>query len=129
MRFTKFLLSESITKNELSRLEGILDGLYRSLNIDIEFSKHFFERLNDARNKKDITIPELQDIFRKAYGRYAKDFQQYGNGMQAVLKDLQTDINVPFVLKWNKKSKLIELISKTVMRKKGFKTKDKELRV
>ena len=119
MRLSNYI-NESITIGQLQELEKILDRLYSSLSIDIEFSKHFFQRVNDARNKKDITIPELQLIFQKAYGRYAKQFLDYSDGMQAVLTDLQTDINIPFVLVWNPKSKMIELISKTVMRKKGF---------
>ncbi|RMG32810.1 MAG: hypothetical protein D6732_12935, partial [Methanobacteriota archaeon] len=51
-----------ITKQQLDALEKHLDALFRHLNIDIEFTKHFFERLHDARNKKDITIDELNDL-------------------------------------------------------------------
>ena len=122
MRLSNYL-NESITIGQLRDLEKVLDALFASANIDIEFTKHFFDRVNDARNKKDITIPELQAIFRKAYARYASELESYGSGFQAVLADLQTNINIPFVLHWNPKSKLIELISKTVMRKKGFTAK------
>jgi len=125
----KTYVNESVTKGQLNDLEKVLDRLYSSLSIDIEFTKHFFDRVNDHRNKRDITIPELQLLFNKTYSRYAKQFLQYENGMEAVLADLQTDINIPFTLKWNKKTKMIDLISKTVMRKKGFKTHDQKLKL
>ena len=48
---------------------------------------------------------------------------------EAVLNDLQTDVNLPFVLKWNKKQKEFELVAKTIMRKKDFKTSDPKLKV
>jgi len=132
VRFTmrlKNFLSESITKNELFRLEKILDRLYSAMKIDIEFTKHFFDRVNDIRNKREITIPELQLLFRKTYTRYAKQLQGFGDGMEAILVDLQTDINIPFVLKWNRKSKMIELVTKTIMRKKGFTSSNKKLKL
>lgn len=128
MRLQQFI-SEEITHDQLNQLEKILDGLFKKFSIDIEFTKHFFNRVNDTRNKRDITVAELQSLFRKTYARYAKEFLKYGDGMQAVLDDIQTDINIPFVLKWNSKSKMIELISKTVMRKKGFKTSNKVFKV
>ena len=35
---------------------------------------------------------------------------------------MQTDINMPFVLKYDRRTQEFDLIAKTVMRKKGFKT-------
>ena len=46
---------------------------------------------------------------------------------EAVIKDMKTDINVPFVL--NLRRGELELVAKTVMRKKNFKTPDRELAV
>jgi hypothetical protein len=50
-----------------------------------------------------------------------------GPDAEAVLKDMQTDVNMPFVLQWDSKNKELDLVAKTVMRKKGFKTPDPEL--
>jgi hypothetical protein len=52
-----------------------------------------------------------------------------GDDAEAVLHDLQTDINMPFVLQWDEKSKEFDLIAKTIMRKKDFKTNDPKLKV
>lgn len=118
-----------VTKQELNQLEKILDALFKSANLDIEFTKHFLDRVNDKRNKKQIDIPELQRLFTKTHTKYSKELASMGDNAEAVLNDIQTDINLPFVLQWNPKSKMIELISKTVMRKKDFKTPDKKLKV
>ena len=48
---------------------------------------------------------------------------------EAVLKDMQTDINMPFVLKYDKRNQEFELVAKTVMRKKGFKTSNQTLSI
>lgn len=122
-------LDDSISKKDLNLLEKILDRLFKSLNIDIEFTRHFFDRVNDPRNKKQITFSELQDLFSKTYSKYGKQLASMGPGTQGVLDDMQDDINVPFVLKWNKKSKMIELVNVTVMRKKNFKSHDRIYKV
>jgi hypothetical protein len=48
-----------------------------------------------------------------------------GPDAEAVLNDMQTDINMPFVLKWDGKE--LDLIAKTVMRKQNFGTPDPKL--
>lgn len=125
-----------VTGAELSALERVLDRMYEKINIDVEFSKHFFDRVNDARNKKQITINELAAIFQKAYQKYKDLFKKEGEDMkmshgdwQAVLNDITTDINLPFVIQWNERTQEIELVSKTVMRKKNFMTSNRKLRV
>jgi len=45
------------------------------------------------------------------------------------MKDLQTDINMPFALRWDRDNNELDLIVKTVMRKKDFKTSNKEFPV
>jgi len=42
---------------------------------------------------------------------------------------MQTDINVPFMLQWDAENNELDLIAKTVMRKKDFKTPDREFAV
>jgi len=52
-----------------------------------------------------------------------------GNNAQAVLRDMTNDVNVPFVLAFNQRKKEIELVAKTVMRKKNFATSNPILAV
>ena len=119
---------EKVTSKDLKHLEIILDSMFKTYNIDIEFTKHFLDRVNDKRNGKDITIEELQDVFNKTYNKFASKFSHMKN-IEAVLHDIQNDINVPFILKYNKKNNMMELVSKTVMRKKNFMTRDRKYNV
>lgn len=42
--------------------------------------------------------------------------------MNAVIKDLQTDLNLPVVINYDRKNDEFEVVNKTIMRKKNFKT-------
>ena len=55
-----------------------------------------------------------------------KKIAQLGPDAEAVISDMKTDINMPFVL--NLKGQELELVAKTVMRKKDFKTSGPKLR-
>jgi hypothetical protein len=87
------------------------------------------DRVNDERNGKPITPAELTRLFKQEYKRYSKPIAQMGPEQQAVMKDLQTDINIPFMLKWDADNNELDLIAKTVMRKKDFKTSNREFAV
>lgn len=113
-----------LTQAQLDGVEEYADKLFQHLNLDIEFTKHFKERVNDIRNKKQITEDELKALFTKAHSKYGLKISKMNAGAEAVLNDMKTDINMPFAINWNSKREL-EFAAKTVMRKKGFKTKDK----
>jgi len=116
-----------VSQQDLNSLEKVLDRLFAHYKIDITFTKHFKDRLNDARNKKQITIAELRALFQKAHDKAGKRLTNM-KGMEAVLIDLQSKINVPFILKVDKKGEM-ELVSKTVMRKANFMTRDAKIKV
>ena len=119
--FNQYLLSEQeITKSDLDGVEKYADRLYKSVGIDVEFTRHFLDRVNDARNKKQITVAELIRLFKQSYKKYGKKIAQLGPDAEAVINDMKTDINMPFVL--NLKGGELELVAKTVMRKKNFQT-------
>ena len=120
-------MSEDVTQGELNALERVIDGVFGRIGIDVEFTRHFLDRANDDRNGKPITIQELGRLFAKEYKRWGKPIAQMGPDAQAVMKDLESDINIPFVLNWNGEE--LELRAKTVMRKKNFKTSNKEFPV
>ena len=101
------------------------DRLYKAVGIDVEFTRHFLDRVNDARNQKQITVSELIRMFKQSFKKYGKKIAQLGPDAEAVLNDTQTDVNMPFVLNWNGKE--LDLVAKTVMRKKNFSTPDPKL--
>jgi hypothetical protein len=124
--FIKTLLRESLLKEEyvtisqLKHLENELDNLFKHIGIDIEFTRHFFERVNDERNGRDITIDELRMIFKEVYVEYKNKLIKYGSGFEAVFKNPPTSINIPFILQWDNKNGELDLVTKTIMRKKNF---------
>ena len=125
----KLTMSEGIQKVDVEQLEKFADRLFGKVGIDVEFTRHFMDRVNDVRNQKPITMSELTRLFKQEYKRWGKPIAQMGPDAQAVMKDLQTDINLPFVLKWDEENNELDLIAKTVMRKADFKTPNKEFPV
>jgi hypothetical protein len=124
-----FELTENVTQSDLKGVEAYADKLFKALNIDVEFTKHFLDRVNDARNKKDITVDELQALFRKTYHTHGKKIPKLGPDAEAVIADMASDVNLPFVLKWDRDSEELDLVAKTVMRKKNFMTSSPKLKV
>jgi len=111
---------KKITKSDLDQVEKYADKLFAAVGIDVEFTKHFMDRVNDARNMKQITSSELVRLFKQSYKKYGKKIAKMSDDANAVINDMKTDINMPFVL--NHKKGEIELVAKTVMRKKNFTT-------
>ena len=127
MRITE--VDKSLTQSELDQLEVFADRLFAKVGIDVEFTRHFLDRVNDERNVKQITASELTRLFKQEYKRWGKPIAQMGPDSEAVLKDLATDVNIPFALRWDSANNELDLIAKTVMRKKNFKTSNKEFEV
>ena len=125
----KHILQEIISQAELDSIESYLDDLFAAVGIDIEFTRHFLDRVNDARNRKQIEPHEIEDLFAKTYEDYGDEIPDLGRNAQAVITDMASNINVPFVLKYDPYTKKLQLISKTVMRKPNFKTSNKKLTV
>jgi hypothetical protein len=117
-----------ITKKQLDTIERFADKLWSKVGLDIEFTRHFLDRLNDARNKKNITQAELTRLFKQSFKKYGNKISNLGADAQAVIKDMQTDINMPFVLQVDKSGEL-DLVAKTIMRKKDFKTTNQKFTV
>ena len=116
---------KEIKKSDLDQVEKYADRLFASLGIDVEFTRHFLDRVNDQRNVKQITSSELIRLFKQSFKKYGKTISKLGPDAEAVINDMKTDINMPFVL--NLKGGELELVAKTVMRKKNFKSSDKKL--
>tara|TARA_B110000046_G_scaffold3077_2_gene3317 strand:+ start:944 stop:5005 length:4062 start_codon:yes stop_codon:yes gene_type:complete len=127
MPLDSMVRTEDVTQGELNALERVIDNVFSRIGIDVEFTRHFIDRANDDRNGEPITIQELGRLFAKEYKRWGKPIAQLGPDAEAVMKDLESDINIPFALRWNGKE--LEMIAKTVMRKKNFKTSNKQFPV
>lgn len=121
------ITSEKVSAPQLNALEKVIDRVFSKIGIDVEFTNHFIQRVNDARNERDITVQDLGQLFAKEYKRWGKTIADLNSNAEAVMKDLSTDVNVPFVIK--KQGDNLQLIAKTVMAKKNFKTTNKQFPV
>ena len=121
-------IREDVTKSDLDQVEKYADKLFAAVGIDVEFTRHFLDRVNDERNKKPINTAELIRLFRLTYKKHGKKIPKMGPDAQAVIRDMETDINMPFVLNVDR-SGMLDMVAKTVMRKKDFKTSNPKLNV
>lgn len=113
-----------MAKSDLDDVEKFADT--KLTPYDFEFGKetdHFFSRLNDPRNSKKISKPEMIGYFKRLFknrkwlDEFAKRYVEF------VITDKRTDINIPFKKMANR------LIAKTVMRKPNFKSPDPILHI
>ena len=114
-----------ITQVQLNALENALDKIFSKVGIDVEFTRHFIDRVNDERNMTQITLRELGQLFAKTYQKYGKPIAQMGPDAEAVLKDIQKDLNIPFAVTYDRRKDEFDVVMKTIMRKKNFRSPDK----
>ena len=107
-----------ISQSKVNDLEKFADRILDKYNVDIEFTRHFVDRLNDTRNDPNIKIAELQKFFKKIERNQARNIRKLPNYADAVLKDMETHLNLP--IKIIRKGDEIEVINKTIMRKRNF---------
>lgn len=104
-------------ENEIQFIDDFADEIMDPLDIDLS-SEHFFNRLNDPRNRPEIEPFELEDFFEKLADKKDQFVNFLNKYKEVVAKDTESNINIPFVKQANK------AIAKTVMRKRHFKTPD-----
>jgi hypothetical protein len=112
--------NEDVSNSMFKNVEAFADRLFKDLEIDVEFTKHFKDRVNDNRNHPDITGQELLDFFKAAFKKHGEHIKFRGEGTDAILNQINTDLNMPFVLKWDKQNNELDLVAKTIMRTKKF---------
>lgn len=123
------VLKEYMTSSDLRDVEQYADSMFKDTGVDIEFTRHFIDRVNDPRNYKEIETQELKDLFKKLYFKYGQKLPNFKKGTHAVVSDMNSNINIPIELRWDDSTKSFEMMNMTVMRKKNFFTNDMTLKV
>jgi len=109
-----------IPMGDLQKIDQFADKKLNPVDVVLT-DKHFFDRLNDPRNGKEISQAELIGFFKRL-SKKRKEFVEFLNQYNSLVAvDDRTNINIPFMKQANK------AIAKTIMRKKDFKTPDKKL--
>jgi hypothetical protein len=114
-----------ITRSELASIESSVDKFFKQYNIDVDFQgkfTHFIERLNDPRNEAPIYTDELRDFFEDLANEYGDKIARQLDLERptGVGSDYQFDIpiHMPFMLQWNTRKKMIELIPRTIKKQR-----------
>jgi hypothetical protein len=131
------LLAEMARERILST-EQVLMKEFRKINIWLIFTHHFEDRLADNNVDKNgirrdnISEQELMSVFEKLKIQYQQIFKnaaeyqdEVKRGLfEGVIRDALTQINVPFLLHFNRSIGRHVLTCKTIMKKSGqFHTK------
>ena len=109
-----------VDKKELTKLDTFADKQLDPVDVDLT-SNHFFDRLNDPRNNKEISNAELIGFFKRLGKKKKELFDFLSKFKEIVASDDRTDINIPFLNQANK------IIAKTILRKKDFQTSNPKL--
>lgn len=120
-----------LTTAHMKAFEQFVDKMFAKFNIDFEFTKHFRERMSHERNDPCIDMKELASMIQKIYRKYQngeKSLSKFVDA-EAVIKDIQSDLNMPVAIEYDRKKDDLVVIAKTIMRKKNFRSPDPEIKV
>ena len=118
-------LHARFSQKDVDDVEKFADRILKKYDIDIEFTRHFVDRLNDPRNNPEIKVAELQRFFKKIQKNKGRNIRSNPD-VELVLKDMSSNLNLPVVI--NKRGDSFEVVNKTIMRKQDFKTTSKVVR-
>ncbi|MFA7407844.1 MAG: hypothetical protein WCY93_08540 [Anaerolineaceae bacterium] len=120
-----------ITMSQMKQFEGIVDKLFKKFGIDFEFTRHFRERMSHDRNDPCIDLKELAALIKKLYEKYRGGDRSLSKHKDAevVIKDLQSNLNMPVALEYDRRNDQIDIIAKTIMRKPNFRTPNPIIKV
>lgn len=110
-----------ITMAQMKDFEKFVDRMFEKYKIDFNFTKHFGDRMNDTRNAPKIKLKELADLIKKIYAKHGNPLKGKA-GVEVVIKDIQSDLNMPIAIEYDSKNDEIDVVAKTIMRKKNFTT-------
>lgn len=113
-----------LTAAHMKAFEKFVDKLFEKFGIDFEFTKHFRERMSHERNDPCIDMKELAAMIQKIYKKYQggeKSLNKFVDA-EAVIKDIQSNLNMPIAVEYDRENDELVVIAKTIMRKKNFST-------
>ena len=127
-RFSQWL-TEELDSQDFAELERFADDHFSELGLDVVFTKHFKDRVNDARNGAPVSYDELEDLLLKAFNKAGHTLSKLPVESEAVLKQLATWLNVPVKVMDDPDHNEKDLVLKTIMRKRHFETPNPEIKI
>jgi hypothetical protein len=113
-----------ISRDHMKAFEKFVDRMFDKFGIDFDFTKHFRDRMSDERNNPCIDMKELAALIQKIYKKKTagQNILSKHIDSEVVLKDIQSDLNMPIAIEYDRKNDDIRIVAKTIMRKKNFRT-------
>jgi len=111
---------EKVSPGDLDAIDTFADKQLDPVDVDLT-SDHFFNRLNDPRNDKEISNAELIGFFKRLAKKKKDLFDFLSKYKEIVASDSRTNLNIPFLKQADK------IIAKTILRKKDFQTPNPQL--
>ena len=106
-----------MAKTDMDSVEKYADSQMSPTDVDLgKETDHFFQRLNDPRNGKEISPAELTGLFKRLARNKKKFLEFLKQYKEFVVKDRVSNINIAFIKVADR------LIAKTVLRKADFKS-------
>ena len=125
--FKQHLTEQAVSMKQMKDFEKVVDQLFKKFDMDFNFTRHFGDRMGDDRNNPEITLKELAELIKKIYKKEGKSIKGVA-GAEAVIKDMQKDLNIPLAVTYDQRNDEFDVVMKTIMRKKNFKTPNKIIR-
>ena len=127
-KFTQWL-NEELDAQDFRDLERFADDHFNELGLDVVFTSHFKDMVNDARNGAPVTYAELETLLLKAFDKAGHKLAKLPDESEAVLKQLATWLNVPIKVVADPDGSEKDLVLKTIMRKRRFETPNPEIQI
>lgn len=120
-----------ISKDHMKAFEKFVDRMFDKFGIDFDFTKHFRDRMSDKRNNPCIDMKELAALIQKIYKKKTagQNILSKHVDSEVVLKDIQSDLNMPIAIEYDRKNDGLRVVGKTIMRKKNFRTPNPVVKV
>lgn len=120
-----------ITRKEMKEFEKLANRLFDKFGIEFDFTNHFRERMSDKRNNPCIDLKEIAEIIKRIYMRKKQGQETLSRfkNAEVVLHSLQSDLNIPVAIEYDRRNDDLTVIGKTIMRKKNFKSRDQKIKV
>jgi len=116
----------TVSDSDMREVLTDLSRKWAAKGVNFDFSKHFKERVNDARNSNQpISVDDLKTFFDKIYEKMGtkigKIRMRPGEDMEGVFSFRAKSLHVPFVIRYEKDNgKGLVLLAQSIIRKKKF---------
>ena len=127
--YAKYLMEDIEFLNDELSLATLkhLENYINKLGLNVESVDYFFEEISRKRTDGKITNSDAICLFKRILGQRNIVFNN--SDAQSVIFEMETNINMPFLLVSDGEDGGINLVAKTVVRKRGFKSSDQKLRL